>query len=560
MKKSIITYCALNYHDAYEFSIRSWIAAGFDEIVVYTDSDTFAHKGFSHPSIKFITHFIPSDSKDVSFHCARKIEALADYVRTSDATHIAYLDADCYVRESFDEVFHLMDGGDMTAVGTRMLGRNSRGLGEANAGVVFFRNTDTALLQSFLTEWRDLTKTYKDTGVYLYEQTALSHLLIDGFDGVKKYRSGLVSERIYNSEHDDEGAWLYEIQEYGPKILHFKKRRFADTELVRKALHVAEARKPQTMPTDIRIKCTFRTPLPNEKTDKIVYTVNFGGYDEFHEPLIWKYRHGIRYIMFTDNPHAKSRFWEIVYCTIDGWNNRRASRYFKINSHLLPPHEYSMHIDASMKVRTGRVAQFFKKHIVGSSADIAAFHHKKTDCLYEEGRKCIELGLDYKELITPQLKRYEAAGFPKKYGLTENTVLLRKNNPFVKELNELWWKEYTNGSMRDQVSLMYCIWKTGIHLAYIPGNAWKYHAWRPMPHLRSRHIYRTEYKQNGLFLNAPLEVSRTWLRRTLRKSLLIADRQIGRMGIIVRSVSPKIYMWLRTWLRTHVYGSGFFKK
>ena len=55
-------------------------------------------------------------------------------------------------------------------------------------------------------------------------------------------------------------------------------------------------------------------------------------------------------------------------------------------------------------------------------------------------------------------------------GITENGILIRRhNNPKVVELMELWWQEYLHGCLRDQVSLMPCIYKCGFmpHLKFI---------------------------------------------------------------------------------------------
>ena len=47
-------------------------------------------------------------------------------------------------------------------------------------------------------------------------------------------------------------------------------------------------------------------------------------------------------------------------------------------------------------------------------------------------------------------------------GISENGLLIRRHNePSVIELMELWWEEYQHGCLRDQVSLMPCMHRTG---------------------------------------------------------------------------------------------------
>ena len=60
-------------------------------------------------------------------------------------------------------------------------------------------------------------------------------------------------------------------------------------------------------------------------------------------------------------------------------------------------------------------------------------------------------------------KKYRASGFPSNYGLTWNFVLIRKNTPELADLMERWYQE-TLVTYRDQLSLMYVLWKGGLEL------------------------------------------------------------------------------------------------
>ena len=43
--------------------------------------------------------------------------------------------------------------------------------------------------------------------------------------------------------------------------------------------------------------------------------------------------------------------------------------------------------------------------------------------------------------------------------LFETGILMRRNCDSIKRLNELWWKELDTGSVRDQLSFPYVLWK-----------------------------------------------------------------------------------------------------
>jgi len=142
-------------------------------------------------------------------------------------------------------------------------------------------------------------------------------------------------------------------------------------------------------------------------------------------------------------------------------SNRRKSRYYKINSHLVTE-EDTVYLDACLRLK--------KKTVPHINSDIAVFHHPNRNCLYKEAELCKKLKLGNPGQIDEQVKRYQQDGFPKDLGLGENCYIIRKNNDKVREFNELWWQEYLKGSERDQLSFMYCVWKTGISLEFLECN------------------------------------------------------------------------------------------
>jgi hypothetical protein len=203
----------------------------------------------------------------------------------------------------------------------------------------------------------------------------------------------------------------------------------------------------------------------------IVYTTNLGGYDELYSPPKWEHIVQPEYLYYTDGEAP------------DGWikipmpkGNRKDSRYYKINSHLLPPHDVSIYIDACYKIKKplNQLVNFVEE------TDIAICpHHHRTFRRHAE--MCIELGLDDKETIQKQIIKYGDLQVP----LTENSLIIRKNNAIIKELNELWWREYLEGSQRDQLSLPYALEQVKPKLTILPFSARdnKYlHGWHQHRH------------------------------------------------------------------------------
>lgn len=192
------------------------------------------------------------------------------------------------------------------------------------------------------------------------------------------------------------------------------------------------------------------------KTPKIiVYTVNIGGYDNLHPYKDWN--EPCEKLYFTDGDAPDG--WTKVEHPIGG---RKESRHLKINSHLLPPHDISIYIDSCFHI-TGPLTKLVK--MLGK-ADIALPPHPHKT-LAKHAEMCILLGLDDEQIINEQMTRYGEVNTP----LTENGIIVRRNTPKIKELNELWWQEYQSGSQRDQLSLPYAIQQTNAKLTLLPFSA-----------------------------------------------------------------------------------------
>jgi hypothetical protein len=199
-------------------------------------------------------------------------------------------------------------------------------------------------------------------------------------------------------------------------------------------------------------------PLPTinikPTSPMLIYTCRFGEYDEVR-PI----QADCDCVIFTDKA-IEVPGWRCVVLDIDG-DRRRASRWLKINSHLLP-YKATVYIDARVEFL----------HAVEMSATwpndvVYAYKHFERDCIYDEAEAVLRYNMDVPSVVNAQMARYRAAGYLAHHGLYENGVLMRRNTPALKEFEELWWREYSNGSVRDQLSMMYCAWATGMSVAPI---------------------------------------------------------------------------------------------
>lgn len=179
----------------------------------------------------------------------------------------------------------------------------------------------------------------------------------------------------------------------------------------------------------------------------IYYTCNYGNYDK------WEYPEGT-----------------LVFSQDTG--GRRESRFYKINSHLLPPHDVSVYFDGSRAWK-----QHPSKYAKQLTQEWLAVKHPVRHDLFQEINEVAGKLTEQQHgqtLLEKQKEKYKSV--PKFSGLYENAVIVRKNTPQVRKINEMWWQEYIEGCERDQVSLPYVFWANNFkpQIAEKPENYFSY--------------------------------------------------------------------------------------
>jgi hypothetical protein len=90
-----------------------------------------------------------------------------------------------------------------------------------------------------------------------------------------------------------------------------------------------------------------------------------------------------------------------------------------------------------------------------SDENFVVMKHPFKICAYAEAAACVHLEMDSPYTINKQVKRYRLDGYPENNGLNMGGILLRRKNIKISRFNNKWWKEITNGSIRDQISFPY---------------------------------------------------------------------------------------------------------
>jgi hypothetical protein len=188
----------------------------------------------------------------------------------------------------------------------------------------------------------------------------------------------------------------------------------------------------------------------------IAYSTNINGYDSLKAAPKDK---KAAYLYFTDGQAPSG------WIPIEFNGGHKDSRFWKINSHFLPPHDISIYVDASYMIKKplSGIAKYMKK------AEWGACLHPRQDCIFDHAVSLVGWKKDEKDFLDHFHRRMSLLQYPPKNGLYENCIIVRRNTEAVRAVNELWWAEYChNFTRRDQLTLPYVFWKLGFKPTILP--------------------------------------------------------------------------------------------
>jgi hypothetical protein len=227
----------------------------------------------------------------------------------------------------------------------------------------------------------------------------------------------------------------------------------------------------------------LRPVMPKYTPNKnVVYTCITGNYDSLSEP--YEISDNFDYICFTDDTSLTSKVWTIMPIPdeLKDLSDVRKQRSIKINAHkYLSKYDLSIWVDANVDVR-GDLNDFISTYCNDDSV-VYIPEHPVRKCIYQEAIAC-EIGKkDSKEVMSTQMEKYKTEGYPKKNGLVQSNIMVRKHNDeSCIKLMEDWWKEIEENSYRDQLSFNYVLWKNSenVTFTYLPKDICKskYFKWR----------------------------------------------------------------------------------
>lgn len=197
----------------------------------------------------------------------------------------------------------------------------------------------------------------------------------------------------------------------------------------------------------------------------VVYTALFGNYDQLRDPK------GnfdcVDFVCFTDQENLVSKIWDVRLVSTDEMSSIELNRMYKFLPHLfLKEYDMSFYVDSNVLIKEKANNLFY--NLIDSKYKFVLPKHFFRNCIYQEAQVIIKSKKGNVDIVNFQMNGYRKEGFPQEFGLTENGLLFRRHNdPKIIECMELWWKEFTHKSKRDQLSLMYVLWK--LNLDYTTG-------------------------------------------------------------------------------------------
>lgn len=193
--------------------------------------------------------------------------------------------------------------------------------------------------------------------------------------------------------------------------------------------------------------------VPELKTKPLaVVTACLGRIDPL-APLFPEWLDDADFYAFVDHEFEDAEGWRLLHPNYHHEDARRRARFVKTHLPLyFQAYERVMWLDSNIFLcdRPSRVL----KALDADHLDFATFRHPDRDGVIMEASACIYFDKEDPAAVFGQLRRMGEALYGGDAALFEtNVLLMRPNVGAVRRMCGAWWREISNGSKRDQMSL-----------------------------------------------------------------------------------------------------------
>jgi hypothetical protein len=191
---------------------------------------------------------------------------------------------------------------------------------------------------------------------------------------------------------------------------------------------------------------------------KVIYTANFGNYDDLRPICQFK---GWDRVVFTDNKNLKVEGWKTIFVSGEGVRKQREIKI--LSNKYLKDYSLSIYQDANMKILSTPDEYL---EVVKYQGGFMTANHPTRTSIYEEALKIVDFKKDKSEIVFKHIVNlFEFTKMPDNYGLFETGVIIRDNSKEVARLENKWYKYLMMGTHRDQISLPFAKFMTGINIS-----------------------------------------------------------------------------------------------
>ena len=246
------------------------------------------------------------------------------------------------------------------------------------------------------------------------------------------------------------------------------------------------------------LRDVLRTPSEAMRPLKVcVYTAMFAGYDRILEHVPQTV--DCDFTVFTDDVSAvpvgqlrgiikNNPGDQISPLLKNGW-----LRVFPFDIRELNDYEILIYIDANVRIRDPSfVEQILRRYEETRDFDLMLSAHPWNICLYQEARDSQKIAKYNNTDLEGQIASYRREGFPADAGLYWNGLIVYNrtcDQSRVRQFQEKYWHELIaynktpDAHPQGQVSLPYCLWKSGLKLVTLP-QLYQSPSLEIRPHLR----------------------------------------------------------------------------
>lgn len=211
----------------------------------------------------------------------------------------------------------------------------------------------------------------------------------------------------------------------------------------------------------------------------VVYTTLLGNTKPLHEPSATS---AARFVCFTDQQITSDR-WEIVRLPPSSVPSRDCRRLKQLSHAVFPEADATLWMDSNFSLKVDPLA-LLDKH----PHPVTTFRHPHRNRISDEAKVIVSHGKAAAAAIAAQLAAYQAEGFDTdacpQQAISAGGFVLRMHTEAVKRFNDTWHHEVQSRCLRDQMSIDYAAWKSGVRILHLPGS-----------HLENDFAHFTRYKR-----------------------------------------------------------------